>query len=148
MARYFAYGSNMDAARMESRVPEARDLGRAVLRGYRFACNKIGRDGTAKANLVPAPGELVWGVVWELDDAGLRALDRFEGGYWREEVSAELSDGTTLACVVYRSDLVADDLLPSPDYVAHVVRGARSHGLPAAWRRLLEGLTVAAPAPS
>ena len=58
---YFAYGSNLHSGRLRSRAPGAQALGAARLRGVRLVCNKLGRDGTAKANLEPAPSSHVWG---------------------------------------------------------------------------------------
>lgn len=143
MPVYFAYGSNMEAAQMASRVPEARSLGRARLAGYAFACNKIGRDGTAKANVEACTAEEVWGVVYEISATDLETLDRFEGGYLRVAVEVDLPTGDRLASEVYVSDRTSADLRPSRAYRDRMVRGAREHGLPEACCRALEALAVA-----
>jgi hypothetical protein len=53
---YFAYGSNLKWTRMRQRIPSARREAIAFLDRYRLVCNKRGRDGSAKANLVRAMG--------------------------------------------------------------------------------------------
>ncbi|MDG2305971.1 MAG: gamma-glutamylcyclotransferase [Candidatus Binatia bacterium] len=131
MPRYFAYGSNMEAAQMTTRVPEARSLGAGRLPAHRFSCNKIGRDGSAKANIEPSDGDEVWGVVFEISDAGLADLDRFEVGYRREQVTVHLRDDATTECDAYLSDQVSPDLLPTRAYRDRMVRGAQEHELPA-----------------
>ncbi len=142
MPLYFAYGSNMDSAQMAERIPGARVRGKAVLHGYGFRCNKIGRDGTAKANVAREADALVWGVVYEITQNDLERLDHFEGGYARREVGVELSDGATATCEVYVSEKISEDLLPSRTYRDRMVRGAHRHALPDEWRRLLEDLRV------
>jgi len=145
----FAYGSNMHPARMQARVPAAVPRGRARLRGHRLVFNKLGRDGSAKANLVPEPdgGEAeVWGVLWELDAAGLAALDPHEGGYRRVRAEVETDDGACVVVETYLSERLTNDPVPFDWYLEHVLRGARAHGLPEAWVARLE-LVVCRPDP-
>lgn len=142
MPLYFAYGSNMDRRQMTQRVSGAQLLGTGRLRGYGLACDKMGRDGSGKANVLAAPGKQVWGVVWELTHEALARLDGFEGGYRREQIAIRLSEGPTRTCWVYVSDRTDPDLLPNRAYRDRMLRGAREHGLPASWRALLEGLAV------
>ncbi len=143
MALYFAYGSNMESAQMALRVPDARVLGRARLRGYRFACNKIGRDGSAKANVESCDGLEVWGVLFEISDGDLSDLDRFEGGYRRIAVTVESRPLTQARCEIYVSDQRSADLRPTRTYRDRMARGAREHGLPEECCRALAALGVA-----
>jgi gamma-glutamylcyclotransferase len=55
-APYFAFGSNMLLERIKKRVPSARALGIATLGGYALRFNKLSKDGSAKANIVPFGG--------------------------------------------------------------------------------------------
>ena len=50
---YFAFGSNMLLERIKKRVPSARVLGNATLGGYALRFNKLSKDGSGKANIVP-----------------------------------------------------------------------------------------------
>lgn len=145
-ARYFAFGSNMRSTRLVARVGEARCLGPGVLEGWRFVCNKRGRDGSAKANIERADDERVWGVVFELGRAALVELDRHEGGYRRVEVpvrAAEGARGETIGCQTYVSDEVASQLSLRRWYKRHIVVGAEEHRLPGSWRAMLRALPVA-----
>ena len=138
-ALYFAYGSNLYSQRMRERVPSAAARGVARLDGHRLALDKPGRDGTAKANLRPASGVSVWGVVWALDAAHWPALDACERGYRRIEVTVRLGDVET-AAATYASELCTESPFPSRAYKRFLVEGAREHGLPPHWVDLLEAL--------
>ena len=142
MALYFAYGSNMDSAQMRSRVPDARPLGRVRLAGYRFRCNKIGRDGSAKANVEVAVGHEVWGVLFELSDEGLVALDRYEGGYRRAEATVWREEAPVAGVHVYVSTRTSAELWPTRAYRERMIRGALEHELPEACLGTLRALRV------
>ncbi len=138
--RYFAYGSNLLVARLAQRVPGSRTLGIAVLDDHRLVCDKHGRDGSAKANLMLSLGDAVWGAVYRLPIGGLERLDAFEGGYRRVEVALRGPDGVVLHAVTYRSDRLTDHRVPFDWYREMIVTGARAHGLPTAYVAFLESL--------
>ncbi len=142
MARYFAYGSNMETSQMALRVPGAHPLARGRLAGFRFRCNKIGRDGSAKANLEVADGAEVWGVVFDLPPDGFRSLDPFEGGYRRRSVEVEIEVGSLVWCEVYVSDQTSTTLLPTRAYRDRMARGAIEHGLPKDYCAAVRDLAV------
>lgn len=137
MTLYFAYGSNLKLERMAKRVHSARPAGTAWLTGYRIACDKPGADGSGKANLRACAGSRVWGVLYTLDPDHWPALDAFEPGYerWAVEVSCA---GRILSAHTYLSRVASADLPPFAWYKRLVVEGAREHGLPDDWLRLLE----------
>jgi hypothetical protein len=105
----------------------------------RLVCNKLGRDGSAKANFEPTPSAHVWGVLWRLPEKAWEELDRAEAGYERIEVEVE-HDGATRTAETYRSDHFTSQPALRPDYKRWIVEGAREHGLPADWITLLEAL--------
>lgn len=77
---YFAYGSNLDEDQMRERCPSAEALARAVLSDHALAFGGFSRRwGGAVASVVPAHGAQVHGLLYRIDDADLRVLDRFEG---------------------------------------------------------------------
>ena len=77
---YFAYGSNLDDDQMHARCAGARLVGRAVLPNYALAFGGFShRWGGAVASVVRSKGARVEGLLYELGDVDLRALDRFEG---------------------------------------------------------------------
>lgn len=136
---YFAYGSNMRRTRMLERVPSAESLGAAMLAGHGLRLNKRGRDGSAKANLVVATSEHVWGVLYRIQPGDWHALDRVEGGYERHAVTLDLS-GSEHEATTYRSNRLLEGHLAFDWYLAHLRDGAREHALPAPWLELLDAL--------
>ncbi|KAI0506347.1 hypothetical protein F5B22DRAFT_623896 [Xylaria bambusicola] len=71
---YFAYGSNLWLEQMATRCPHSYYVGRAVLPDYRWLINERGF-----ANIVPASGYTVHGLVYELGVGDEPRLDRSEG---------------------------------------------------------------------
>jgi SAM-dependent methyltransferase len=140
----FAYGSNLDAERMTARVPSARLVGRSRLEHHELRFHKRGsKDGTGKANAFRSDADdaAVHGVVYEIDERGLASLDAHEGGYERRLLSLAVEErGERVDAWVYlaRPETIDDALAPEAWYVAHVLAGARAHGLPS---HVVEGLT-------
>ena len=111
--------------------------------GFRLAFEKTGADGTGRANLAPAVGGLVWGVVWTLPESAWAVLDGFERGYARREVEA-LCAGARLRAQTYLALDPADaPLAVSAAYARLVLDGAREHGLPAEHLARIESLLAA-----
>jgi gamma-glutamylcyclotransferase len=137
--KYFAYGSNMAEAVMTERSRRHRFLGVARLPDHRLMFNRRSiRTGSGVADVVPASGESVWGVLYELDDAGLAALDRKEGHDWayvREPLVVELSaDGSRQPAVTYTvKEKEPVEVEPSADYLEGIISAASERGLPAAY---------------
>lgn len=144
---YFAYGSNLKWERMRKRIPSARRETVAFLEHYRLVCNKRGRDGSAKANLVEAAGDRVWGVLYRIEPDHLALLDRFEMGYERIEVEVRTAAGDDRRASTYRSDRITDDPVPLDWYRGMILEGAREHGLPEEYLTVLEALPTRSDAP-
>lgn len=136
-AIYFAYGSNLSPERMRGRVASAQALGAARLAGRRLCFDKLGRDGTGKANLRDDPASSVWGALYSFEPEAWPQLDRCEPGYARVEVEVECG-GERRAAQTYVSRLYTPDPLPLARYKRLVVEGARFHALPDDWIRWLE----------
>lgn len=127
---YFAYGSNMSTARLQERIPEARPLGRARFDGVRLDFNKVGVDGSGKANLCPQVDAIAWGVLFAVRTEDWLTLDRFEPGYERQHCQLTLDSGEAIQAQIY---LAIGELTPTPPhdwYREHLLTGAREHGLP------------------
>lgn len=114
-------------------------LGPARTHGRRLECNKHGRDGSGKANLMEAAGETVWGVLYRLSRHQLDTLDRFEGGYTRAELEVHAADATHRAWT-YVSLRLTEDPRPFDWYKELMLAGAREHGLPDEWLARLQTL--------
>ncbi len=143
---YFAYGSNMNPARKRERTGSVRQPRRVRLVGYRFAFNKLGRDDTGKANIIPDEGGLVWGVAYRCSAEAMVALDRCEGvhvgQYERRFVEVLPDEGAQLAAIAYVAlpERVQSGLRPTETYVQHILRGAQQHGLPDEYVEALRNL--------
>jgi gamma-glutamylcyclotransferase (GGCT)/AIG2-like uncharacterized protein YtfP len=143
--RYFAYGSNMDWEQMQRRCPSSKFVCVARLVDYHFAIarhSRLRHCGTA--TIAAQRGSEVWGIVYDVSDADLLALDAFEDGYRREQVSVTaLNDGDDpLQALVYIADKEEGVPLPNPGYKRHILDGARYWHLPPAYLAMLEKIEV------
>jgi gamma-glutamylcyclotransferase len=132
---YFAYGSNMNPARLaDQRLKErAVQMGPRIggrLDGWRLVFNKIARvpEGAAAGNIVEAPGEIVHGTLNQMPEAGLAVLDIWEGvaggHYERRAVPVVRADtGETVEAVAYVALKVAEGLKPTREYLSHLLAG-------------------------
>lgn len=137
MSWYFAYGSNMDAARLfdDRLAPEGVPAGDRIagrLDGWRLAFNKRARvpAGSGVGNIVPVATEdsAVFGTLNWLPEAGFAVLDRYEGvaagHYERRTVAvARLDNGETVQAIAYIALLTGENLRPTRAYLAHLLAG-------------------------
>ncbi len=153
---YFAYGSNLCAARLRERAPSALARGAAHAPGFALRLDKRGADGTARANIHPAPGGVVWGAVYALEPGDWARLDACEPDYVRIEIEVMLCasglaarseakpsedrTGERALAQTYRSDRLAAEAVAAGWYKRLIVDGARAHALPADWCAWLDGL--------
>ena len=76
---FFAYGTLASGGMMAEKCPRAKFVSRAVLEGYR----------QTSLNITPDEGSSVDGVLWEITDACIEALDAYENcpdWYQRKDV--------------------------------------------------------------
>ena len=138
---YLAYGSNMDPQRILSRLgshllgggsaPEAV----AVLPNHEVRFHKQLSGGGGAADLVDRRGELARpqaeGVVWRVSERGLALLDMHEGvgaGHYRRECwTVSTTSAATVDVMVYLAEpeAVVHGLRPRPEYLQHLLNGAR-----------------------
>jgi len=145
-AWYFAYGSNLSVDQKELRTGGIRQAIRSHLPGFRFAFNKRGSNGEVYANLLPEPGQLVWGVIYLCNRATLREMarvDRHPGGHYeRLTVQVLTEEGEQVQAVTHVAGdkFVCPEGIPNNDYLARIVSGARQHRLPEDYIRQVERL--------
>lgn len=132
---YFAYGSNMNERLFRERrhmVWHETRIGR--LDGYRLVFTVAGgrRPGvSAPANIVAAPGESVFGVLYELPLHKFARLDNSEGKQYQYLwTDIEDSDGRRIAAVTYQAAAAATEGRPSQSYLNLIREAARQRGLP------------------
>jgi gamma-glutamylcyclotransferase len=145
VTRLFAYGSNLASAEMMAWCPDARFAGVARLPDRRLELRRRSlRWGGGAADIVPAPGEEVWGALYELPAGTLDRLDAKEGEGWAyRRVGVEVEAGRRrVAAEAYEvADREPVEVPPTPEYAALLVRGARERGLPEEWVARLAALT-------
>jgi gamma-glutamylcyclotransferase len=132
-AWYFAYASNMNRAQMRSRAGEILEERPGRLENYELAFNKKVRGGTAGANIRPALGKAVEGILYKINESAFRNLDRFEGApvhYRRIQVNVKDRDGRAVAAEAFIATKVEKGLRPASHYLKTILDGAAEHGLP------------------
>ena len=133
---HFAYGSNMNRAQMLSRVGNIVEEHDASLPNFELRFNKKVRGGTAGANVQPAPGKTVYGVLYKIDESTFRSLDRYEGvpeHYRRIEIQVTPDGGQPVPAQVYIASKIEKGLRPSAHYLQAILDGAGGHSFPAAY---------------
>lgn len=131
MINHFAYGSNMDPARIKKRIGRAPVARPASLRGYELRFNKQVqcKPGIGYANIVEAADKTVCGVLYDLTKEELDSIDKCEGvhsgHYLPANVQVEIENGQPISAVTYIAcaDRVAAGLLPERCYLDHLLAG-------------------------
>ncbi len=140
----FAYGSNMDRAAMAARCPNSKPLGVGRLPRHRFVIMPEGYADVARD-----PRGVVYGVLWEIALADMRALDAYENissGLYRKVMQPILREGAGGARALVYMGRGLGGGRPKPGYLEGVLAAARSWELPPAYLRDLEtsaGRTIA-----
>jgi len=149
-AWYFAYGSNMhDSAFLERRRMRPLEWQAACLKGYRLRFNLDGtpRGRSAPANICPDPDTEVWGVLYRITQKDMLRLNLSEGvpgGAYRPTwLAVEDAEGCPIDAMTFVAPGNPVDGRPSLRYISLLQEGARAHGLPPAWLRMLDSVTPA-----
>ena len=107
---------------------------RAILKDHRLVFSKLCRlyeGGFGCANIEPSKGEVVEGVLYEVDlKQALSKLDIFEGypeHYIRKLIKVETPKGQPFEAVVYvaHPSKIKEGLKPHPNYLAHLLEACR-----------------------
>jgi gamma-glutamylcyclotransferase len=143
----FAYGSNMNLNRLTQRVPSAVKVCNVFLPGHKLVCNKISKDGSAKANIIKTdnPAELIWGVLFTIDSNEKTLLDKAEGlgkGYNDGTLTFfdEANNSYTAQIYIADSKAIDNNLLPYDWYKEFIVSGAILNNLPAEYISKLQSI--------
>ncbi len=138
MPWYFAYGSNMDAARLfdERLAPRGVAASERVggrLDGWRLTFDKQvtragAAPGTGAGNIVPAPGDVVYGTLNALPPEGFEILDIHEGvasGHYerRRMPVVRMDNGETVEAITYVALKVGEGLKPTRVYLGFLLAG-------------------------
>lgn len=131
--KYFAFGSNLDPVRMKQRGVAFTSRQKALLGDYELAFNKMNhqRPGSAFANIMPKPGGVVEGLLYEIDEQGLKNLDKYEGvpkHYTRKEVTLwlpETNEKVRAVTYIAQKKMVQKGLKPTKIYLSHLLAGKK-----------------------
>lgn len=142
IARYFAYGSNMNPDRVRERGILFKTALGARLVGYRLAFNKSSTRhmGVGHANIVFDPAAVVEGVLYWLDGpAEMQKMDRFEStpvNYSRDIVEVATEQGPQSSWTYFANPAVlVAGLKPPRSYLNHLL-AAREYLSPAYYEAL------------
>lgn len=139
---YFAYGSNMHPDQMRKRCPGCSFFAAARLRDHRLVFSRpwAAWDGGGVADIQPAPGSIVEGVIWEITETHRDALDKYEEyptAYTRKDVVIETFGGERLTAFAYCA-MPVGTYRPGRGYLQSLIDGARAHGLSPGYIAALE----------
>lgn len=146
---HFAYGSNLSSKFLRRHCPSAEFVMRACLPNFRVAFpfySKKRKGGIS--SIIPDPGKLVRGVIYEVPEDEMEKLDEVEGVpqglYVRQTFLVLGEDGDLHRADLYRVVDPAGPFTPARSYVELMVEGAEEHGLDPDYvetlRRLLRAL--------
>lgn len=147
---YFAYGSNMNPARLEARGIPPRFVARAHARGYVLGFPRRMRDGGGVAGMLPKPNGVVEGVLYLFSDEQFSILDRFEDApraYFRTPLIIAVGPSPRDQPVVPRLAVTTYEAVPgmpaapTAEYLSHMITGARFWHLSQTAVRALESVT-------
>ena len=122
---YFAYGMNTNSQGMAHRCPAAVAFGRAQLVGHQFRF-------AGPADVQPNRHSMVEGVLWDITDECLAALDVLEGYpfyYGRKWAAVKYQNQEVQSMVYYMQPGHCNDQ-PSSAYFSMVLEGYEEFGVP------------------
>jgi gamma-glutamylcyclotransferase (GGCT)/AIG2-like uncharacterized protein YtfP len=130
VARYFAYGSNMNVDRMRDRGMNFEAAVDGQLHGLELQFHKASRQhaGAGHANVAYAPGSTVEGVLYTLSNSEeISRMDPFElapVNYSREVVLIATAQGVVSSWIYFANPAVLQSgLKPPRSYLDHLLAG-------------------------
>ena len=99
---YIAYGSNLNKEQMQFRCPTAKPIAKTLLKDYKLVFQ--GHPLNAHANVIPAEGEEVPVVIWEItgkDEVSLDIYEGVRGGYYTKEYMEVDVNGEKKEALIY-----------------------------------------------
>jgi AIG2-like family len=155
---YFAYGKSMSLDELVKRLNwNAADVKELLtekprpctVTNYRLEfsgpCGGESAPTQGCANLVPADGQKVWGVLLRVPVGVLEFLDAAQRGYRQTPVKCEV-DGKPVDAICFLADPPVPGLLPSKEYVDTMIVAAKAQGLDANYIDSLQKVQTLSPA--
>ena len=127
---YFAYGSNLSKKQMQAHCPDSQPKFVATLPNYKLVFTGWSRTlHSGLATIKTFRGEKVRGAVYEVSEACLRQLDRYEAGYTRFNVTVFDEDNQSHQAVTYIKSGQLEETKPSQEYGEVIRQGYRDWGI-------------------
>jgi hypothetical protein len=144
---YFAYGTLLGATHMRSRYPSAVSQGLATYDAHELGFSRYEADSSVAGGctIVDAPGSVLIGVLYELNEADMTRLLAVDGEsewYERREVDVVRASGGRVRAVTLRVKRHQADWIPPVPYGHLVTEGAREAGLPIDYQERLSQIVV------
>lgn len=130
---YFAYGPNLNRKQMLERCPDSKPRFFATLHNYKLVF--VGWSRQWRGGVVSIKsfrGERVLGAVYEISEADLRRLDKYEGyptNYNRFKVTVFNEGGEPIEAITYIKSGQLEETPPSKEYLAVIQQGYRDWGI-------------------
>jgi gamma-glutamylcyclotransferase len=127
---YFAYASNLSKKQMQERCPECKPRFTAVLPNYKLVFAGWSRTWHGgMANLQPFRGDKVRGAIYEITEAGMRKLEKYDIGYSRLNITVFDEDNQSHEAVTLIRAGHVEESLPSKEYAVVIKQGYRDWGI-------------------
>ena len=127
---YFAYASNLSRKRMQAHCPDSRPMFVATLPNFKIVFTGWSREWRGgKATIKSVRGEKVRGAIYEITEACLRKLDKYEPGYTRLNVTVFDEDNEPHQAITYMKSGQLEETTPSKEYAEIMRQGYRDWGI-------------------
>lgn len=145
---YFAYGFNLKLESMLQKCHNPIVLGIARLANHRidFYEHSVIWDGAVET-VVPDTEAEVWGVLYQLEAYAWEQLDNCEdarldgtGEYFHYPVEVLDEQQTVREASIYKKARLGEEKLPSTEYLAIILQGAKEQGLPETYIETLKNI--------
>jgi gamma-glutamylcyclotransferase len=128
--KYFLYGDNVNPTQLKRRAPEHQFVTLATLPEHTIQFGRWSSQWRCGlANVVPSPGEKVWGAVFEVTEEDIKLLDQFEddvpqGAYRHVQVTVHDQAGEKMLVTTYAAESIGK-FKPKDHYLDWVVKGLK-----------------------
>ncbi|OGO42700.1 MAG: hypothetical protein A2137_03545 [Chloroflexi bacterium RBG_16_58_8] len=127
---YFAYASNLSKKQMQARCPDSKPKFVATLPNYKLVFTGWSRQWKGGvATIKSSRGDKVRGAIYEVSDACLRQLDKYEAGYTRLNVTVFDEDNQPVPALTYIKSGQLEESKPSLEYGEVIRQGYRDWGI-------------------
>ncbi len=142
---HFGYGSNLQMSFLKELLPSAEFHMKAFIPNYEIQFNfwsKIQNAGIS--NIMPAPGKMVHGALFEVPEEEMKALDVKEGvyigDYDRHTFIVMGADGEWHEADLYQVIEPKGPFKPAKNYVKGMLAGARELDLDSSYLEKIEAM--------